>query len=155
VGLLDAGMLFYVYLFAMNQTRSRQQAWFISFVMWLGFEIFLSSTALVLVFHLLIPLYVWSDVTEAKKRVLKDLMTFREEYLTNDGSDGSNALANDLEAVFPELPESQLVLQFSTSMPKKKFGKEYHIMDTLETRIEKGCSDIKDTHDWVVKGGSR
>jgi hypothetical protein len=27
-------------------------------------------------------------------------------------------------SLFPELPESQLVLQFSTSMPKKKFGKE-------------------------------
>jgi hypothetical protein len=49
VALLDGGMLLYVYLFAMNQTSSRQQAWFISFVMWLGFEIFLSSTALVLV----------------------------------------------------------------------------------------------------------
>jgi hypothetical protein len=161
VGLLDAGMLFYVFLFAMNQTHSRQQAWFVSFVMWLGLEIFLSSTALVLVLHLLVPLYVWSDVSEMKKRVLKDLMAFREAHLktkkrgapendieTGLGS-GDNRVcslrggAGDLEdcgggfnaakylytswrvaSLFPKLPESQLVLQFSTPWPKKKFGKE-------------------------------
>jgi hypothetical protein len=146
VGLLDAGMLFYVFLFAMNQTRSRQQAWFVSFVMWLGFEIFLSSTALVLVLHLLVPLYVWSDVAEVKKRVLKDLMAFREKYLKkNVGDTRPSPLVSDIEtgsnggdfnaakylyvswrvaSLFPELPESQLLLQFSTPCPRKRFGKE-------------------------------
>jgi hypothetical protein len=144
VGLLDAGMLFYVYLFAMNQTRSRQQAWFISFVMWLGFEIFLSSTALVLVLHLLVPLYVWSDVANVKKGVLEDFMKFRNKYLKKEvGSlPGSNVPENDIEtgtgfnaakyfftswrvaSLFPKLPESQLVLQFSTPLPRKMFGKE-------------------------------
>jgi hypothetical protein len=91
VGLLDAGMLLYVYLFAMNQTHSRQQAWFLSFVVWLLFEIFLSSTSLVLVLHLLIPLYVWSEVSEVKKKVLRDLIEFQEKYLKK------NATENDIE----------------------------------------------------------
>jgi hypothetical protein len=155
---LDGGMLLYVYLFAMNQTHSRQQAWFVSFVMWLGFEIFLSSTCLVLVLHLLIPLYVWSDVAKAKERVLCDLRQFREKYLekkaTEDdietgsgeckrGADPREDAAGDVRdapqefnaakylfpswrvaCLFPELPESQLVIQFSTPWPKKKFGNE-------------------------------
>jgi hypothetical protein len=139
VALLDGGMLFYVYLFAMNQTSSRQKAWFISFVMWLGFEIFLSSTAFVLVLHLLVPLYVWSDVAEVKKKVLTDLIEFRNKYMKrNDIETGllSAERSNDFNAakylfsswrvasLFPDLPESQLVLRFSTPWPKKKFGKE-------------------------------
>jgi hypothetical protein len=160
VFLLDGGMLFYVYLFAMHQTRSRQQAWFLSFVIWLGFEIFLSSTALVLVLHLLVPLYVWSDVAELKKKVLSDLLKFRDKYfkrkvsgiddvetgLRTGGGDGERGgkrdagLVEDPEVefnaakylftsqrvatLFPELPESEFVLQFSTPWPKKRFGKE-------------------------------
>jgi hypothetical protein len=145
VSLLDIGMLLYVYLFAMNQTQSRQQAWFFSFVMWLGFEIFLSSTALVLVLHLLIPLYVWSDVAEVKKKVLTDLIEFREKYLKMKRNDIRRGGENDIEtglshdfnaakylfpswrvaSLFPEeIPESQLVLRFSTPWPKKRFGKE-------------------------------
>jgi hypothetical protein len=145
VALLDIGMLLYVYLFAMSQTSSRQQAWFFSFVMWLGFEIFLSSTALVLVLHLLIPLYVWSDVAEVKKKVLTDLIEFREKYLNMNSNDISKERENDIETgmsedfnaakyLFPswrvaslfleEIPESPLVLRFSTPWPKKRFGKE-------------------------------
>jgi hypothetical protein len=146
VTLLDGGMLFYVYLFAMNQTHSRQRAWFFSFVMWLGFEIFLSSTALVMVLHLLIPLYVWSDMSEVKKKVLKDLMKFRDKFLRENVTEndietgigrgtlgdlpgGFNAakylfLSWRVASLFPELPESYAVVQFSTPWPKKRFGKE-------------------------------
>jgi hypothetical protein len=140
VGLLDAGMLFYVYLFAMNQSHSRQQAWFVSFVMWLGFEIFLSSTALVLVLHLLVPLYVWSDVAKVKKGVLEDFMKFRKNQEVgsvsapeNDIETGEGTSFNAAKYFFtswrvasllPKLPESQLVLQFSTPLPRKMFGKE-------------------------------
>jgi hypothetical protein len=142
VTLLDAGMLFYVYLFAMNQTQSRQQAWFISFVMWLGFEICFSSTAFVLILHLLLPLYVWSDVAKVKDRVIKDLMKFGEKYLKRDGHgveddiETGTGTGKDFNAarylfpswrvalLFPEVPESQFVLRFSTPWPKKRFGKE-------------------------------
>jgi hypothetical protein len=154
VGLLDTGMLFYVYLFAMNQTRSRQQAWFVSFVMWLGFEIFLSSTALVLVLHLLIPLYVWSDVSEVKEKVLTDLLNFREKYLKRNDFAGPRVPVNDIETgtkdfnaakylftswrvacLFPELPESPFVLRFSTPWPKRKFGKEATVANEYEDDV--------------------
>ena len=38
------GMLFYIYLFILRQTRERQQAWIRSFVVWTLFDIFLVST---------------------------------------------------------------------------------------------------------------
>jgi hypothetical protein len=81
VGMLDLGMLFYVFLFAMRQTHSRQSAWFQSFVMWLVFEVAVSSTGLVILTHLLIPLYVLADVSKLKEKVLGDLMAFRDKYL--------------------------------------------------------------------------
>ena len=62
--LMNMGLLLYVYLFAMTQTQSRQSAWFRSFIMWFLFDVFVSSTGVVLVTHLLIPLYVMSDIRE-------------------------------------------------------------------------------------------
>jgi hypothetical protein len=140
---MNIGMLIYVYLFAMTQTQSRQSAWFQSFVMWIIFEIFVSSTGLVVFFHLLVPLYVFTEVSKIKEKVLLDLISFRENYLRRLRTKKSAAGAGDedltqqalefnaakylfaswrVASLFPELPESQLVLQFSTPWPKKKFG---------------------------------
>jgi hypothetical protein len=78
---MNFGMLFYVYLFAIQQTHSRQVAWFQSFVMWILFEFFVASTCLVAVVHLLIPLYVLTDLKTIKRKVLTDLTMFRDKYL--------------------------------------------------------------------------
>lgn len=143
--LLNAGMVFYVYLFSMRQPRSRQSAWFLSFVMWLIFEILVSSTTLVLVFHILIPLYVLTDISKLKEKALGDLLNLRSKYLMMRAdrrkSDDVDALGPVKEkrefnaakylytswrvaSLFRGLPESQLILQFSTPWPKRKFGKE-------------------------------
>jgi hypothetical protein len=52
---MSFGMLFYIYLFAMRQTATRQNAWFNSFITWLMFEICLVSSMMVLTQHVLIP----------------------------------------------------------------------------------------------------
>jgi hypothetical protein len=158
--LLDGAMLLYIYLFAVNQTHSRQSAWFQSFVMWLFFEIFVSSTSLVLVMHLFLPLYVWTDVSKLKKKVLGDLIKFREKLSekkkevkgekAKTEEEGAGQLVVErgdvkrkelpappefnaakylypswrVASLFPELPESKLILQFSTPWPKKRFGEE-------------------------------
>jgi hypothetical protein len=152
VFLMNFGMLFYVYLFAMTQAPSRQSAWFQSFVIWLIFEIFISSTGLVIVMQLLIPLYVFTEMSEIKTKVLKDLMTFRANYFSMPNSsashrrrgspvgDGKSSSREESQqhpqfnaarylftswrvaALCPDLPESELILQFSTPWPKKKFG---------------------------------
>jgi hypothetical protein len=144
----NIGMLFYVYLFAMNQTQARQSAWFVSFVTWLFFEIFVSSTGLVFVLHLLVPLYVLADVLKLKEKALVDLMLLREKCsqttiqsetspATEEGRPKNAAQHqggfNAAKYLFPswrvaamlrELPESKLIHQFSTPWPKQKFGVE-------------------------------
>lgn len=135
--LLNGGMLFYVYLFATTQTRSRQSAWFLSFLMWLLFEIFVSSTSMVLVFHMLIPLYVLADVAKLKEKVLKDLIHLRDGYVkdatTRQTSKAGSCDFNSAKylftswrvaSLFPDLPESRVILQFKTLWPKKKFGQD-------------------------------
>jgi hypothetical protein len=152
VFLMNFGMLFYVFLFAMTQTHSRQSAWFQSFVMWFVFDVFVSSTGVVLVTHLLIPLYVMSDIRTIKRKVLGDIKAFREkqsqsqnqnqnQFKRNQSQNESAAAAHSQQvedfnsarylftswrvaSLFPELPESELILQFRTPWPKKSFKRE-------------------------------
>jgi hypothetical protein len=86
--LINMAMLFYVYVFALRQSKARQAAWFQSFVIWLIFEIVISSTGLVFLFHLLIPLFVLSDVAKVKLKVWKDLMKYRNRYTTQQPPPG-------------------------------------------------------------------
>jgi hypothetical protein len=77
VSLILLGMLFYVYLFALRQTRERQQAWFQSFVVWVIFEVFLVSTGTVLITHVLIPTFIVSDVKRVKQNIVNDIIAFK------------------------------------------------------------------------------
>lgn len=132
---LNAGLLFYIYLFARTQTQSRQSAWFISFVMWLVFEVLVSSTAVVFLTHLLIPLYVLSDIRNIKKKVLSDILEFRKTALQRRGLLKSNS-ENESTAfnaakylyrswrvahLFPDLKESEIILCFNTPWPQHSF----------------------------------
>jgi hypothetical protein len=78
--IFSAALLFYVYLFAMRQTDSRQSAWFQSFVVWLLFEIFIvSSVLLVFLQQIFIPLLTMQDVQRVKKRVVNDIKSFKDK----------------------------------------------------------------------------
>jgi hypothetical protein len=137
VSVLNAGMLFYVYLFARTQTSSRQSAWLISFIMWFFFEIAVSSTAVVLLTHLIIPLYVLSDIRNIKKRVLTDILLFRKASLQalakvpGAGAQPSNGSTSTefnaakylysswrVASLFPSLKESEIILRFQTPWPQ-------------------------------------
>jgi hypothetical protein len=162
--LMNFVLLFYVYLFAMNQTRSRQSAWFQSFVMWAVFEIVVSSTGLVLCIQILIPLYVLTEVTKVKEKVLNDMLSFRQKYLKQslrrkekdeEASQQNQSKETDFNAakylftswrvasLFRDIPESGLVLKFSTPWPKKKFGSEettvtsYYEQDVFWTALSR------------------
>jgi hypothetical protein len=143
--LTNGCLLLYVYLFAMNQTQSRQSEWFQSFLMWLLFEVIVSSTGLVVLTHLLIPLFVLADVAKIKEKLLGDFMAFRDDYVREplDEEEGKGqggkrseevGVQNDFNAakylypswrvasLFPELRESRLILKFKTLWPKRRFG---------------------------------
>ena len=130
------GMLFYIYLFAMKQSASRQQSWFTSFVVWLIFEILLVSSGLVLVKHIIIPLMVMGDLRRVKKQVVRDILKFKaraalgSHYREESPDDASNFNAAKyffpsykLALLLPSLPESKAILQYSTPYPKNALTK--------------------------------
>jgi hypothetical protein len=147
--LMNLGMLLYVYLFALRQTNSRQLAWVQSFVTWLIFDLFIAGTGVVLLTHLLIPLYVMSDIRTIKRKVLGDIVAFqdrlKQQPQVGAGSSPNaygaspNMIAtgdeefNSAKYLFAswrvawlcrEIPESQLILQFSTPWPKQSLKRE-------------------------------
>jgi hypothetical protein len=154
-------MLLYIYLFAMRQSRSRQQAWFSSFQVWLFFEIFISSTGLVLVENVLIPLWSMKDLRRVKDKMVSDVLIFqrRLKYSTDrqggpgaglvglrgsmgagpDDSSSFNAAeylypSYRLARLFPTFPESGLILQYKTPWPKKSLQ---HEEKSVKTKYDK------------------
>jgi len=76
---LNGTFLFYIYLFAMRQTESRQTAWLLSFVIWILFDVFVASTMVVIVVHVLIPSLAMRDLHRLKHRLLQDVVIFRRD----------------------------------------------------------------------------
>ena len=113
------GMLFYVYLFALRQTQERQQAWFQSFVVWMIFEIFLVSTGMVFITHIIIPTFVVSDVKRVKQKIVDDIIAFKASVarhtsqLSAVGSSGGDVASVSTEAAAAK-----------------------HIVDEIESRTE-------------------
>ena len=152
--LLASWLLLYIYLFAMRQTESRQSAWFQSFVVWLLFEIFFVSSMLVFVQQIFIPMLTMKDVQRVKRRVVNDIVSFKEKTKTRAasvfaGRRGSSQRKESLQAngklnaakyfyasyriakLYPNVNESAMVASFSTPYPKKSL-----------TRQEKGMSKV-------------
>jgi hypothetical protein len=90
------GMLYYVFLFAMQQTASRQSAWFTSFQVWLVFEIFVTSTGTVLIEHVFVPLMCMKDVQRVKEKIVSDILIFQKR-LKDEGR--RRAIGKALHAV--------------------------------------------------------
>jgi hypothetical protein len=155
---LALGMLFYILLFALDQTKKRQSAWFRSFMMWLVLEIFLTSTAVVYVTHILIPMIAMRDVNKIKQKLLS---TIRDHYSAMKrgagihGSYGQDAGADTLAGIgefnaaeylfvsyrlaklFPELRESSIILRYATVWPKQSY---LHKVDVTKSYSNKFSS---------------
>jgi hypothetical protein len=82
--LLDAGMLFYIFLFAVSQDPHRQTAWAKSFATWLIVEIVVVSSLVVLFMHVLVPSVVMRDVSKIKKRLLHSLQQYHQKMQSGD-----------------------------------------------------------------------
>jgi hypothetical protein len=136
--LMDAGMLFYILLFALTQTGPRQNAWFQSFALWLVVEILLVSTAIVFITHILVPSLIMKDITQIKRRLMDNIRDFNDKVnatgdkaasVTNtEGAEGVSFNAANylfvstrLAREFPELKESKIILQFSTPWPRQSY----------------------------------
>jgi len=146
---LNAGMLFYVYLFAIQQSENMQFSWFLSFIMWISFQVILVSSGIVFFLHIFIPSLAKKEVDQAKSKLAIDLTKFKKSLVTNniscENSNGFNAasfffVSNKLAKAFPELPESQLILNFRTLWPKTK--KNYTIQNSYKKSYKSFISHI-------------
>ena len=64
VFIVNAGMMFYIFLFALMQTASRQSAWFQSFLLWIVVEILFVSSVMVFITHIFMPMLIMKDVSK-------------------------------------------------------------------------------------------
>ena len=134
--LLDLALLLYIYLFALSQSAARQKAWFFSFILWIGFEIFVVSTLVVLIMHVIIPSVIMRDVNAIKKKILNDVLEYEKQvHRTSSGlcDAADNPTGRDFNAAsylfvsskvaasHLEHRESAIILRFTTPWPKQSF----------------------------------
>jgi hypothetical protein len=131
VGSSILGMLLYIYLFAMQQSESCQQAWLNSFFIWLVFDVTLASTGCVLITHVLIPMFALTDIAKVKKKVLTDILRYKQEIDHNiaSGHSAFNSakylfVSHRVAARFPDIPGSADILNYSTQWPKSSLKSE-------------------------------
>jgi hypothetical protein len=79
LGILDLGMLFYVFLFAVSQDSHRQAAWGRSLGIYLVLDIVLISTLMVIFLHVLLPSLIMRDVGKIKKKVTESIEKFYDK----------------------------------------------------------------------------
>jgi hypothetical protein len=143
---LNASLLFYIYLFAAQQSAKRQEAWFKSFMVWIIFEIVVVSTMSVVLTHIFIPSIIMKDVIKIKKKLVATLedhmkkQNIGQQYLVSASCGENDAesklattnepLLNATEYFFvstriaklrPALPQSKIILAFSTPWPHQSY----------------------------------
>jgi len=151
VVLVNLAMMFYILLFALQETKSRQRAWFKSFGTWLVMEIFFASSVVVFVTHILIPMIIMRDVGKIKQKLLT---TIRDHYAAikkaRTAAGGSNAIEDAPETfnaaeymfvsyrlakLFPALGESSIILKYSTVWPKQSYKHKVDVTKSYSSRF--------------------
>jgi len=140
--LLDGGMLFYITLFALQQSTARQSAWFQSFVLWLVSEVFVVSTLSMLTTHVVIPSLVMGDVRKLKSKIVEQINDFQKKLhkahddsqngLDSDGNghaNGFNAakylyVSHRLASKYSHLKVAKVVQSYRTVWPRQSYQHE-------------------------------
>ena len=129
---LNIGMLLFIYLFAMQQPKNRQVAWLLSFVVWIVCQVFFVSSGVVFLLHIILPMITMKDISKIKLKLTNEFNNLKTNTYSksvvsnvNDMSTNFNAakyfyVSNRIAKEFPDLLESQIVLQFTTRWPKLK-----------------------------------
>ena len=159
IGLMNAGMMFYILLFAISQTETRQNQWFQSFVMYLILEILFISTLIVFVTHVIVPGLAMKDVNNVKQRLQENMQDFRKSIRiqSNSRREGSSDLvtvtnsklptsavvsdpalfnaakylflSNKLAMHHSDVREAKVIMQFSTPWPRVSY---HHTRDVAK-----------------------
>ena len=147
---LDLTLLFYIFLFAVNQTEERQSAWVQSFLIWLALEILLVSSFVMVMSEFVVPSLIYSEAKKIKNKMIDTVHKYQEKIL-NDGSGSRYKLSEKepfdaapvlfistrLANMIPEALESKIIKEFRTTIPKKSYqhDKEKSSMGAYRARL--------------------
>ena len=135
---LNAAMLFYVFLFALGQTKYRQDAWFRSFLIWISMEIFVVGTVIVLLTHVVLPSLIMPDIAKIKGKLVDSIRDYQKDLknkIAEEKADAGENLFNSaafffasskLAKVYMDLPVAKIISKFSTPWPRRSYQ---HVVD--------------------------
>ena len=134
----NAAMLFYVFLFALGQTKYRQDAWFRSFMIWISMEIFVVGTVIVLLTHVVLPSLIMPDIAKIKDKLVDSIRDYQKDLkneTAEEKADSGEKLFNSAEFFFAssklakfymDLPVAKIISKFSTPWPRQSYQ---HVVD--------------------------
>ena len=124
---LNAGLLHTVLVFAINQSEVRQIGWVQSFFVWLLLDIFVISTVEIVASRMIVSAMVYNDMQRVKSTMLRAIFsTYAEELPSRPSADMFDAsqylfVSNRVACEYSGLPVSQVVLGFTTTLPKRSY----------------------------------
>ena len=137
---MNACMLFYIFLFGISRDSHHQAAWAKSFAMWLIMEIFLVSSVMVLCMNVLMPMIMMKDVQKMKKKLVDTIVQYNRKLQqekdnqpsqgvlikTDTGKSSFNAaeylfVSYRLAKAYPELRVSKIILAYETIWPRQSY----------------------------------
>jgi hypothetical protein len=147
---VDLSMLFYIFLFALELSKNRQEALLYSFLMWLFIEIFLVGSIVVFILHFSIPLLIMKDVLKINAKLLKSEQDFAAR-LNSDGENQNHSNFNAAEHLFistriakkfQHLPISNAILKFQTPWPSQSYHKVVDASESFSKAISESASSL-------------
>jgi hypothetical protein len=150
---IDISMLFYIFLFALKLSNSRQYALFYSFLFWLVIEIFLVGSAVVLILHFAIPILITKDVLKINAKLMKNEEDYaaRLNLIYYGGNHNKLSIFNAADHLFvstrvasqfKHLPIANAILQFNTPWPSQSFRHAAGASDALSKNVSESASSL-------------
>lgn len=133
LAVLNAGLLFYIFLFAISQDSYRQTAWAKSFALWLVSEIFVISSCMVLLTHIAIPSLIMNDVKQIKQKLVDSVIKYHQllsdqkgDELVPPSCETFNAaeylfVSYRMARMFARLKTAQIIGQYQTVWPRQSY----------------------------------
>jgi hypothetical protein len=123
-------IMFYLFLFATQQSEERQKTWFRIFLVWVVVEVFILATVVVLISDVFVPSLIRGDIRRVNEKMLRYVKSYAGKMVTHKENRGSSMNFNAalyfycsyrLALKCPGLPVSAFVLQYSTPWPKQSY----------------------------------
>ena len=139
--LVNTGMLVYIFLFALQQSKTRQNAWLQSFLIWFMCEVLFVSTIVVLLLHYVIPNLTRHDVDKIREKLKDSLSAYHVSLASANHRTESEDTKSPFNTAdyffvsarlakrFPDLSVSKVIAHFRTPWPRRSY---LHIDDVSQ-----------------------